>query len=306
MDRPDRRDLAVRRARRTRPSPSAKPAVPLEGIGVSRRRSHGHATEVTRAAARANGTRTAALRVARSRPRSLHGQPCGSVDIEPDRDALEADAWGRRPRREPSPSWGAAGSKCELNVFLRRDAPPGCPRPRRHAEWRGWRTHACRNSCADRLALGIPPPARVARCHRRPHQAVRPADLAPGQRAGVERRGRSRRGGIEAAHCGSCSGSSATGSGSSLTPALVRAVVGCFVDACPLEHRARRPGRDLGGPAARLTAPRPPPSPGRGTGGRASLGSRKIRWRVLGYPTGIQEAHTIGHVGGRSPSRARP
>jgi putative glutamine amidotransferase len=112
-----------------------------------------------------------------------YGQPNrGSVDIEPDRDALESEAWSAASSRAV-PVLGVCRGFQAINVFsggsLLQDVAGhvGAPYGRGPA-----RTHALRLVPGSRLAR-ILSPARVVgatEVNTYHHQAVRPADLAPG------------------------------------------------------------------------------------------------------------------------------
>jgi putative glutamine amidotransferase len=112
-----------------------------------------------------------------------YGQPNrGSVSIEPDRDALEAEAWSAATKRAV-PVLGVCRGFQAINVFsggtLLQDVGghAGTPYGRGPAG-----THALRLVPGSRLAR-ILSPARVVgatEVNTYHHQAVRPADLAPG------------------------------------------------------------------------------------------------------------------------------
>lgn len=112
-----------------------------------------------------------------------YGQPNrGSVDIESDRDALEAAAWEAAAARAV-PVLGVCRGFQAINVFsggsLLQDVPghAGVPYGRGPAG-----THPLRLVPGSRLAR-ILSPARVigaTEVNTYHHQAVRPADLAPG------------------------------------------------------------------------------------------------------------------------------
>lgn len=112
-----------------------------------------------------------------------YGQPNrGSVDVEPDRDALEADAWSAAATRAV-PVLGVCRGFQAINVFsggtLLQDVAghAGTPYGRGPAA-----THALRLVPGSRLAR-ILSPAKVVgatEVNTFHHQAVRPADLAPG------------------------------------------------------------------------------------------------------------------------------
>jgi putative glutamine amidotransferase len=112
-----------------------------------------------------------------------YGQPNrGSVEIEPDRDALEAQAWSTAAARG-IPVLGVCRGLQAINVFsggsLLQDVPGhvGAGYGRGPA-----RTHALRLVAGSRLARVLSP-ARVigaTEVNTYHHQAIRPADLAPG------------------------------------------------------------------------------------------------------------------------------
>lgn len=112
-----------------------------------------------------------------------YGQPNrGSVDIEPDRDDLEAEAWSAAGAKAV-PVLGVCRGFQAINVFsggtLLQDVP-GHASP---AYGQGpARSHALRLVPGSRLAR-ILSPAKVVgatEVNTYHHQAVRPADLAPG------------------------------------------------------------------------------------------------------------------------------
>jgi putative glutamine amidotransferase len=112
-----------------------------------------------------------------------YGQPNrGSVDIEPDRDSLEAEAWSAASTRAV-PVLGVCRGFQAINVFsggsLLQDVPGHVGAPFGHGPAR---THALRLAPGSRLAR-ILSPARVigaTEVNSYHHQAIRPADLAPG------------------------------------------------------------------------------------------------------------------------------
>ncbi len=112
-----------------------------------------------------------------------YGQPNrGSVDIEPDRDALEAEAWSAAATKSV-PVLGVCRGFQAINVFsggtLLQDVSGHASSPYGQGPAR---THALRLVPGSRLAR-ILSPAKVigaTEVNTYHHQAVRPADLAPG------------------------------------------------------------------------------------------------------------------------------
>jgi gamma-glutamyl-gamma-aminobutyrate hydrolase PuuD len=111
-----------------------------------------------------------------------YGRPnTGSVDVEPDRDALEADAWAAAAGRNV-PVFGICRGFQAINVFaggtLIQDVP-GHAGP-------GWgtgpaRMHTIRIEPEGILAQALADGAETVNTYH--HQAVTAADLAPGLRA---------------------------------------------------------------------------------------------------------------------------
>ncbi len=112
-----------------------------------------------------------------------YGQPNrGSLDIEPDRDELEAQAWAAA-RSRGTPVVGVCRGFQAINVFsgggLLQDVPGHAGPAWGHGTAR---THALRLVPGSRLAR-ILSPAKVigtTEVNSYHHQGVRPSDLAPG------------------------------------------------------------------------------------------------------------------------------
>ncbi len=111
---------------------------------------------------------------------SRYGQPMdGSVDIEPDRDDLEAEAWSVAVT-SVVPVLGLCRGLQAINVFSGGSLLQDVPGHVGHAWGRGpATTHPIRLVPASRLARIIEEddPLEVNSYH---HQGIRPADLAPG------------------------------------------------------------------------------------------------------------------------------
>ena len=109
-----------------------------------------------------------------------YGQPlAGSVEIEPDRDALEADAWSAAIDRSV-PVLGLCRGLQAINVFSGGTLLQHVPGHVGHAWGRGPATiHPIRLVPASELARIVAEPASLE-VNSYHHQGIRPADLAPG------------------------------------------------------------------------------------------------------------------------------
>ena len=114
-----------------------------------------------------------------------YGQPArGATDLEPDRDALEAEAWAVAKERA-APVLGICRGLQAINVFSGGSAPPA--RRWAHRGELGPRARQGPIRCGSRRAPGWPGfcsrPTRgggVLEVNTYHHQGVRAADLAPG------------------------------------------------------------------------------------------------------------------------------